>query len=156
MKRAGVRWRPWEKYRSALYYGTVDATPLFVMLAGAYFENTHDLDFIRSIWPNIDLALEWIDRYGDKDDDGFIEYARLSAKGLIQQGWKDSWDSVSHKDGSSRRRAHRSLRSSRLCLCRQTRRRGDVALALGQVEKSQALLIQAEKLKEQFSQAILE
>ena len=83
-----------------LYYGTIDATPLFVMLAGAYFANTHDLDFIRSIWPNIDFALDWMDRYGDRDGDGFIEYARLSAKGLIQQGWKDSWDSVSHEDGT--------------------------------------------------------
>src|SRR5439155_17672202 len=83
-----------------LYYGAVDATPLFVVLAGAYFENTHDLDFIRSIEPNINLALDWMDRYGDKDGDGLIEYARLSANGLIQQGWKDSWDSISHEDGA--------------------------------------------------------
>jgi len=132
-----------------LYYGTIDATPLFVMLAGAYFANTHDLDFVRSIWPNIDLALDWMDRYGDRDGDGFIEYARLSAKGLIQQGWKDSWDSVSHEDGA--------LAAPPIALCEvqgyayAAKCAGaTIALALGQVEKSQALLIQAEKLKSNF------
>ena len=132
-----------------LYYGTVDATPLFVMLAGAYFENSHDLDFIRSIWPSIALALEWIDRYGDKDDDGFIEYARLSAKGLIQQGWKDSWDSVSHKDGS--------LAGAPIALCEvqgyayAAKRAGAaMSLALGQVEQSESLLVHAAQLKDRF------
>jgi glycogen debranching enzyme len=81
------------------YYGTVDATPLFVGLAGAYYERTGDLAFIRSIWPNILAALNWIDQYGDKDGDGFVEYARLGESGLSQQGWKDSHDSVFHSDG---------------------------------------------------------
>jgi glycogen debranching enzyme len=82
-----------------LYYGTIDATPLFIGLAGAYFERTGDLDFIRSIWPNIQRALHWIDHYGDRDGDGFVEYARRSESGLEQQGWKDSHDSVFHRDG---------------------------------------------------------
>lgn len=81
------------------YYGTVDATPLFVALAGAYFERTGDLDFIRSIWKNIKAALQWIDQYGDRDRDGFVEYARYTESGLAQQGWKDSHDSIFHKDG---------------------------------------------------------
>jgi glycogen debranching enzyme len=81
------------------YYGTVDATPLFLVLAGAYFRRTGDVAFIRGIWPNILLALQWIDRYGDVDGDGFVEYARRSAEGLVQQGWKDSHDSVFHSDG---------------------------------------------------------
>lgn len=81
------------------YYGTVDATPLFVGLAGSYHERTGDLDFIRTIWPNIKNALTWIDRYGDSDGDGFVEYLRHSDKGLVQQGWKDSHDSVFHSDG---------------------------------------------------------
>jgi glycogen debranching enzyme len=81
------------------YYGTVDATPLFVGLAGAYYERTGDLSFIRSIWTNIRNALNWIDHYGDKDKDGFVEYARYTESGLAQQGWKDSHDSVFHKDG---------------------------------------------------------
>jgi glycogen debranching enzyme len=82
------------------YYGTADATPLFVMLAHAYFERTGDLPFIERLWPHILAALDWMDRYGDSDRDGFIEYARRSESGLIQQGWKDSWDSVFHADGS--------------------------------------------------------
>jgi glycogen debranching enzyme len=82
------------------YYGTVDATPLFVGLAGAYYARTGDAGLIRSIWPNIRRALEWIDHYGDSDGDGFVEYARRSKEGLTQQGWKDSWDSVFHEDGT--------------------------------------------------------
>ncbi|HJV63579.1 MAG TPA: amylo-alpha-1,6-glucosidase [Albitalea sp.] len=81
------------------YYGTVDATPLFVALAGAYHRRTGDLDFVRSIWPNVMLALDWIDKYGDVDGDGFVEYARRSKEGLVQQGWKDSHDSIFHADG---------------------------------------------------------
>ncbi|HEU5467721.1 MAG TPA: glycogen debranching N-terminal domain-containing protein, partial [Steroidobacteraceae bacterium] len=81
------------------YYGSVDATPLFVALAGAYFERTGDLATIREIWPQLERALEWIDRYGDVDGDGFVEYSRRSARGLVQQGWKDSQDSVFHRDG---------------------------------------------------------
>jgi glycogen debranching enzyme len=82
------------------YYGSVDATPLFVVLAGAYYERTGDLGFLRTIWPHVERALEWIDRYGDRDGDGFVEYARQSPVGLTQQGWKDSHDSVFHADGS--------------------------------------------------------
>lgn len=83
------------------YYGSVDSTPLFVALAGSYYQRTADLDFLRSIWPNVQAALEWIERFGDQDGDGFVEYARQSGHGLIQQGWKDSHDSVFHADGQS-------------------------------------------------------
>ncbi|WP_366856186.1 glycogen debranching N-terminal domain-containing protein [Pseudomonas sp. 21LCFQ010] len=83
----------------ACYYGSVDATPLFVMLAGAYLERTDDVDTLRALWPAIERALGWIDQYGDRDGDGFVEYARRSNKGLINQGWKDSHDSVFHADG---------------------------------------------------------
>jgi glycogen debranching enzyme len=81
------------------YYGTVDGTPLFVLLAAAYYERTVDTEFLREIWPNILAALEWIDVYGDQDHDGFVEYARQTDHGLAQQGWKDSGDSVFHSDG---------------------------------------------------------
>jgi glycogen debranching enzyme len=81
------------------YYGSVDATPLFVALAGEYLSHTGDADFLEQIWPNIERALHWMDTLGDKDDDGFIEY-HGSERGLIQQGWKDSHDSVFHADGS--------------------------------------------------------
>ena len=82
------------------YYGTVDATPLFVVLAGAYFERTGDTRFVEGIWPNIEAALLWMDRYGDRDGDGFLEYDRQSSDGLLHQGWKDSDDAIFHADGS--------------------------------------------------------
>ncbi len=81
------------------YYGTIDATPLFIVLAAAYYERTADLDFMRELWPNILAALEWIDKYGDRDGDGFVEYSRHTDHGLVQQGWKDSNDSVFYGDG---------------------------------------------------------
>lgn len=81
------------------YYGSHDATPLFVMLAAAYYERTDDTAFMQRIWPSIEGALTWIDRYGDVDDDGFIEYARRNPEGLINQGWKDSHDAIFHADG---------------------------------------------------------
>jgi glycogen debranching enzyme len=84
----------------ALYYGTVDATPLFVMLAGMYFERTGDKATIDAIWPNIEAALNWCDVFGDRDGDGFVEYYRETESGLANQGWKDSQDSVFHADGS--------------------------------------------------------
>jgi glycogen debranching enzyme len=82
------------------YYGTVDATPLFVMLAGAYYDRTGDRALVARLWPNLERALAWIDNYGDLDGDGFVEYARRGSRGLVQQGWKDSNDSVFHEDGS--------------------------------------------------------
>jgi glycogen debranching enzyme len=81
------------------YYGSIDSTPLFLMLAGAYLDCTGDREFLRHLLPHINLALEWIDRYGDIDGDGFVEYERHGNKGLVQQGWKDSNDSVFHADG---------------------------------------------------------
>jgi len=82
------------------YYGSADSTPLFVMLAGAYLERTGDLDAVQALWPNIEAALDWIEKHGDRDQDGFVEYDRRTENGLVNQGWKDSADSVSHADGS--------------------------------------------------------
>jgi glycogen debranching enzyme len=80
------------------YYGSVDATPLFVMLAAAYFERTGDRALMERLLPHLDLSLDWIDR--SADGDGFVDYARRAAGGLIHQGWKDSHDSVFHADGT--------------------------------------------------------
>jgi glycogen debranching enzyme len=82
-----------------LYYGSVDSTPLFVLLVGLYVERTGDLEILRALWPNVEAAITWIDRYGDQDGDGFVEYLRLSEQGLSNQGWKDSFDAVFHDDG---------------------------------------------------------
>ena len=81
------------------YYGSVDATPLFVLLAGLYLDRSGDLATIRAIWPQIRAALRWIDEWGDRDGDGFVEYQRMRASGLANQGWKDSFDSIFHADG---------------------------------------------------------
>lgn len=82
------------------YYGSADSTPLFVMLAHAYFERTRDLALVERLWPHVLAALDWMERDGDPDRDGFIEYARCSPSGLVQQGWKDSSDSIFHADGA--------------------------------------------------------
>jgi glycogen debranching enzyme len=82
------------------YYGSVDSTPLFVMLAGAYLDRTGDVGTIRSIWTNIEAALHWVEFEGDRDGDGFVEYGRRTTEGLINQGWKDSSDSIFHADGA--------------------------------------------------------
>jgi glycogen debranching enzyme len=81
------------------YYGGVDTTPLFVTLAGAFAERTGDLAFIERMWPALRAATEWIERVCDANRDGFLDYARGSATGLSNQGWKDSEDSVFHADG---------------------------------------------------------
>ena len=83
-----------------LYYGSVDATPLFVMLAGLYAEHTGDIETLRELWPNIEAALDWIDGPGDPDRDGFVEYHRADENGLVNQGWKDSHDAIFHADGT--------------------------------------------------------
>jgi glycogen debranching enzyme len=134
------------------YYGSVDSTPLFIMLAAAYYERTADLEFITSIWSNIQRALDWMDRHGDLDGDGFLEYARHSGKGLIQQGWKDSHDSVFHADGK--------LAEPPIALCEAqgyayAARRGAAELArkLGLTGLAQRLDHQADVLKERFEQA---
>jgi len=132
------------------YYGSTDATPLFVMLAGAYFDRTGDLEFVQSIWPQINAALEWIDRYGDIDGDGFVESVRQSTRGLVQQGWKDSWDSISHEDGA--------LPQGPIALCevqayaygaKQAGAR--LASSLGHIGRASALLKEARMLRDKFN-----
>jgi glycogen debranching enzyme len=81
------------------YYGSVDATPLFLVLLGDYARATGDLGLVRELWPNALAALEWMARYGDRDGDGYLEYARRGEHGLVNQGWKDSGDAVFHSDG---------------------------------------------------------
>jgi glycogen debranching enzyme len=80
------------------YYGTADATPLFVMLVGELYRWGF-ADEIRALLPNVNRALNWITEYGDRDADGFVEYRRATDKGLFNQGWKDSWDAVSFHGG---------------------------------------------------------
>ncbi len=81
------------------YFGSVDATPLFVMVLGSVSRWGFAKDTIAALLPNADRALDWIQNYGDKDGDGFVEYERLNDQGLINQGWKDSWDGINFADG---------------------------------------------------------
>jgi glycogen debranching enzyme len=134
------------------YYGSVDSTPLFVMLAAQYLDRTGDIDTIRTIWPNILAALEWIDTYGDIDNDGFVEYARMSDKGLSNQGWKDSSDSIFHRDGR--------LATAPIALCEVqayvfAAKTGAATLAarLDEPERAAELARQAEELRVRFEEA---
>ena len=81
------------------YYGSVDATPLWLILLSETFNWTADEQLVKDMLPHAYRALEWIDSYGDLDGDGFVEYQRRSPKGLANQGWKDSWDAIMHRDG---------------------------------------------------------
>src|SRR5688500_19013767 len=134
-----------------LYYGTIDATPLFICLAGAYVERTNDLDTLKRIWPNIEKALYWIDNYGDIDGDGFVEYKTKSSKGLTNQGWKDSFDSIFHEEGE--------LAPEPIALCEVQGyvydakvKAAAMAGLLGLQEKASELQKQAENLKREFNE----
>ncbi len=81
------------------YYGTIDATPLWLILLAEYYRWTRDGDLVRSLRGNIMGALEWIDRYGDRDGDGYVEYQTRSPEGLGNQCWRDSWDGIQFADG---------------------------------------------------------
>jgi glycogen debranching enzyme len=134
------------------YYGSVDSTPLFVFLAGAYYERTGNLQFLQEIWPNIDAALNWIDRFGDIDHDGFVEYARHSDTGLLQQGWKDSQDSVMHSDGRLARGPIALCEVQAYVYAAKTKI-AIVADDLGFHEKAQQLRSEAEELQKRFEEA---
>jgi glycogen debranching enzyme len=133
----------------ARYYGSIDSTPLFVALAGLYWQHTMDSQTLDAIWPNVKAALAWIDNSGDADGDGFVEYRRRRDSGLVNQGWKDSGDAVFHEDGR--------LAEAPIALCevqgyvylartlaaRMAEARGETALA-------QQLATQAHALREKF------
>lgn len=135
-----------------LYYGSVDATPLFVMLAGLYFERTGDLETIKALWPHIEAALKWIDSYGDPDGDGFVEYDRETDSGLVNQGWKDSHDSIFQSDGG--------LAWGLVALCEvqgyvfaAKRLAASMARAMAMAMMASTLESQAEALREKFEEA---
>lgn len=135
-----------------LYYGSADATPLYVMLAGLYAEHTGDLETLRELWPNIEAALGWIDGPGDADHDGFVEYSRADENGLANQGWKDSQDAIFHADGS--------LAQGAIALCEvqgyvyaAKRLAASAARRLGKPTLGDALDGQADKLAARFEAA---
>lgn len=131
------------------YYGSIDATPLYIILAYDYYQRTADKEFICQIWPSIERALAWIDRYGDPDGDGFFEYIKKTSTGLYNQGWKDSDDAIFHHDGS--------LAGPPIALCEvqgyvyaAKTKAARLASLLGNEERAASLLEQAEQLKTEF------
>ena len=84
----------------SIYYGTADATPLFVAILSELGRWGLETDAVHALLPAADRALAWIENYGDRDGDGFVEYQRQTEHGLINQGWKDSWDGINFADGS--------------------------------------------------------
>jgi glycogen debranching enzyme len=134
------------------YYGSVDSTPLFITLAAGYFLRTADRTFLADIWPNIQAALRWIDNYGDADRDGFVEYARRSNTGLVQQGWKDSNDSVFHANGQ--------LAEPPIALCEvqayvyaAKRSAAMLAAEFGHYDFALTLNMEADSLQQHFAEA---
>ncbi len=130
------------------YYGSIDATPLFVVLAGEYYSRTGDTHFIKQIWENIMSAVKWIDTYGDKDGDGLVEYT-ASKDGLTNKGWKDSHDSVFHADGT--------LATDPIALVevqgyvyQAKKEAAKIADALGHKELSAKWLQEAQRIKQQI------
>ena len=132
-----------------LYYGGVDSTPLFVVLAAAYYARTGDLALIRALWPNIERALLWMTEYGDLDGDGFLEYDRKSVNGLINQGWKDSSDSVFHADGTLAE-APIALAEVQAYAYAAYRGAAELADALGDDGRAADLRAAARRLQERF------
>jgi len=136
----------------ALYYGSVDSTPLFVVLAGCYAARTGDYALIRELWPAIERALAWIDGPGDPDGDGFVEYARGAATGLSNQGWKDSFDSVFHADGRLAE-GPIALVEVQGYVYAAKKLAATCAGVLGMTDRAVALDTQAEHLRQRFDEA---
>jgi glycogen debranching enzyme len=135
-----------------LYYGSVDATPLFVLLAGLYFERTGDQKTIAELWPAIEAALRWIDGPGDPDKDGLVEYRRLSPDGLANQGWKDSFDAIFHADGSLAE-GDIALAEVQGYVFAAKRLAARCARSLGLLDRARALEADIEQLAERFDAA---
>jgi glycogen debranching enzyme len=136
----------------ARYYGSVDATPLFVLLAGLYVERTGDDETLAELWPAIEAALGWIDGAGDPDRDGFVEYQRASEQGLANQGWKDSYDAIFHADGRlaegyiALAEVQGYVFAGKLLAAR-------CALRLGKADQARKLTDEAQRLAERFEEA---
>ena len=136
----------------AQYYGSVDSTALFVLLAGLYVERTGDEQLLTQLWPSIEAALQWIDGPGDPDDDGFVEYRRASELGLANQGWKDSFDAIFHADGRLAE-GHIALAEVQGYVFAAKRLAARCAWRLGRLDMVRKLESEAQQLAEQFESA---
>jgi glycogen debranching enzyme len=125
------------------------------MLAGAWLERTGERDFIASIRPNIEAALDWIDHHGDRAGDGFVEYGRFTDQGLVNQGWKDSHDSIFHADGSIAQ-GPIALAEVQAYVFGAWRAADAIFSALGDARKAQHYRARAEDLRDRFDQAFFD
>ena len=139
-------------FGGAIYYGSVDATPLFVMLLTEAWRWGADEQFVRGLLPAADAALKWAQRYGDRDGDGFIEYRRATDRGLINQGWKDSLDGINDMAGH--------LADPPIALCEvqgyyyaALLARAELAEAFGQAVTAEGLRDRAQALRSHFLEA---
>jgi glycogen debranching enzyme len=135
-----------------LYYGSVDSTPLFVLLAGLYAERTGDDETLAQLWPSVEAALRWIDGPGDPNQDGFVEYERAAERGLVNQGWKDSQDAIFHEDGSLAH-GHIALAEVQGYVFAAKRVAARCARRMGRAEYAHKLEAEAERLAERFEAA---
>jgi len=131
------------------YYGTIDATPLFLMLLTEYVKWTGDVEIVKELKGNIEAALTWIDQYGDRDGDLFVEYHQESSKGIANQGWKDSGDSVVHRDGEYAKTPI-ALAEVQGYVYQAKMGIADIFEALNEQERADELRVQAHNLKERF------
>jgi glycogen debranching enzyme len=134
------------------YYGSVDSTPLFLMLAGSYHRWTSDTATIEAIMPSIEAALNWIDKHGDQDGDGFVEYKRRSPGGLDNHGWKDSEDSIVDADGRIAEGPIALVEVQGYVYLAKLRT-SEVFDALGRGDEANELRAAANDLKERFNDA---
>jgi glycogen debranching enzyme len=137
------------------YYGSIDSTPLFIMLAGAYLQRTDEVETLRQLWPNIEAALHWIEQYGDIDGDGFVEYRRRTPEGLINQGWKDSQDSVFHADGTLAQ-GPIALVEVQAYVYGAYQAASEIAKTLGRAQKCMSLAEKAASFRKQFDAAFFD
>ena len=135
----------------SIYYGSIDATPLFVVALGVLHRWGAPAAIVDELLPHVDRALAWIDEYGDRDGDGFVEYQRTTARGLVNQGWKDSFDGVSFADGSLAE-APIALSEVQGYVYAAYVARAEIAEALGDVPTAEDYASRAARLKMAFNE----
>ena len=140
-----------ESGEDTVYYGTVDATPLFVMLVGELYRWGVPLEQLEPLLPHADRALAWVDEYGDADGDGFVEYERATEAGLVNQGWKDSFDGITFPSGALPH-APIALAEVQGYVYGALRARSLLAEALGDDERARRLTDRAAELKLRFNE----
>lgn len=133
------------------YFGSVDSTPLWLVLLTYAYAWTGDVDTVKELWPNAVAALEWIDGFGDSDGDGYVEYQKRSERGLDNQGWKDSWNAICRPDGELAE-GPIALVEVQGYVYQAKARMVALARAVGEVDLADRLEKEAAELKERFNE----